>query len=84
MEASYHRKIFSSDLIHFSKHHDKRTLPKTLELKHRSAKIGTPIYRPPELWSMMGEIHTQAVDLWGVGCVIYALLVGQDPFEDNQ
>lgn len=55
-------------------------------MKLESTKIGTPMYRPPEFCSMQmqGEIYTQAVDLWGLGCIMYALLVGSDPFPENR
>ena len=49
-------------------------------LKLSSNRIGTPLYRAPELWTMLGT-YTKAVDLWGIGCVVYALAVGQDAFK---
>lgn len=54
-----------------------------LILENKSTRIGTPCFRAPELWGMTELFITEAVDLWGVGCVIYALLVGKDPFTND-
>lgn len=47
----------------------------------QSTRVGTPMYRPPEFMRLVGALYTQAVDLWGLGCVIYTLLTGDDPFD---
>ncbi len=39
---------------------------------------GTPLYMSPEVLAGLG--HNYAVDLWGLGVVLYALLVGITPF----
>lgn len=49
----------------------------------RSTKVGTPLYRPPEFQNLLGTVYTTAVDMWGLGCVIYSLLTGEDPFESK-
>jgi serine/threonine protein kinase len=54
-----------------------------LSFENKSLKIGTPCFRAPELWGMVEHYITEAVDLWGVGCVVYALLVGKDPFNGD-
>lgn len=48
-----------------------------------SIKIGTPLYRAPELWKLNSS-HSCAVDLWGLGCIMYVLMTGEKPFEDSE
>lgn len=55
-----------------------------LILHNQSTRIGTPIYRAPEICSMRYEYYTQAIDLWGIGCTIYLLLVGKNAFNDTE
>lgn len=43
--------------------------------------LGTPLYLPPEL--ARGEAATPASDFYSVGAVLYHLVVGRPPFEDN-
>ncbi|XP_054712021.1 serine/threonine-protein kinase PLK1-like [Uloborus diversus] len=40
---------------------------------------GTPNYIAPEVLNMQG--HSFAADVWAMGCIMYAMLVGQPPFE---
>ena len=40
---------------------------------------GTPNYIAPEILNETG--HSFEVDIWAVGIVIYALLIGKPPFE---
>merc|ERR1740128_299442 len=42
---------------------------------------GTPNYISPEVLNKEG--HGFAADVWALGCVMYALLVGQPPFETS-
>ena len=44
-------------------------------LEHR----GTPSYLAPELWREEG-LHSFATDFWALGCVLYELRRGQEPF----
>lgn len=46
--------------------------------KHNTL-CGTPNFMPPEVVSR--TTHGIQVDVWGVGCILYAMLVGQPPFE---
>ncbi|CAG0916696.1 unnamed protein product [Notodromas monacha] len=40
---------------------------------------GTPNYIAPEVLGKMG--HSYQADIWAIGCIMYAMLVGQPPFE---
>ncbi|XP_069993490.1 serine/threonine-protein kinase PLK1-like [Penaeus vannamei] len=40
---------------------------------------GTPNYIAPEVLNKLG--HSYEADIWAMGCIMYALLVGQPPFE---
>ncbi|XP_042907236.1 serine/threonine-protein kinase PLK1 [Parasteatoda tepidariorum] len=42
---------------------------------------GTPNYIAPEVLNMQG--HSFAADVWAMGCIMYAMLVGQPPFETS-
>ena len=55
-----------------------------LAVENNATKVGTPCYRAPELWSMASDKITQAVDCWGVGCILYTLLLGKAPFTDEE
>lgn len=52
-----------------------------MEMTLSSSRIGTPLYRPPEFCGLLSNTYTEAVDMWGVGCVLYLLMVGKDPFD---
>lgn len=43
---------------------------------------GTPEYLAPEL--VLSKGHTSSVDYWALGCLIYELLVGNTPFQDDE
>ena len=43
---------------------------------------GTPEYLAPEL--VLSKGHSRAVDFWALGCLIYELLVGATPFQDDE
>ena len=40
---------------------------------------GTPNYIAPEMLAKNG--HSYEVDIWAIGCILFALLVGKPPFE---
>ena len=52
--------------------------------ERRKSVCGTPNYLAPEmLETKKWEGHNFGVDVWGFGIVIYVLLVGQAPFQDE-
>lgn len=54
-----------------------------LRLELTTSRVGTSIYRPPEFSAPLGQYYTQAVDLWGLGCVVLHLLSGEAPLRKN-
>lgn len=47
----------------------------------RSTLCGTLDYLPPEM--VEGRAHTENVDVWSLGILLYELIVGNPPFEEN-
>lgn len=45
-------------------------------------KTGTPLYSAPELHTAFR--YTEAIDIWGVGIVLYLLLSGEVPFTEKK
>lgn len=45
----------------------------------KTTVCGTPNYISPEVLQKKG--HSYEVDIWAIGCIVYALLVGRPPFE---
>lgn len=48
----------------------------------RHAKCGTPDYVAPEVLAD-GVGHSHEVDVWAVGCMLYAMLYGKPPFQTS-
>mmetsp|Transcript_13139 Transcript_13139/g.9196 ORF Transcript_13139/g.9196 Transcript_13139/m.9196 type:complete len:95 (-) Transcript_13139:90-374(-) len=42
-------------------------------------KVGTPIYTAPEMHNF-GGFYTEAIDVWGIGIIMYLILTGNLPF----
>lgn len=58
------------------------TLPGGTETTAKKFTVcGTPNYIAPEVLNMQG--HGFAADVWAMGCIMYAMLVGQPPFETS-
>src|SRR5262249_47276365 len=51
------------------------------ELTHPGAIVGTPAYMAPE--QVEGRAIDHRADLFGLGCVLYALCTGKSPFQGN-
>src|SRR5271169_4899345 len=53
-----------------------------LELQDTAAEHSTMPYRAPELFDVKTESTiTEKVDVWSLGCTLFALLYGYSPFE---
>ena len=44
-------------------------------------KTGTPVYTAPELHSSYR--YSENVDMWGVGTILYMMLIGEPPFTEK-
>ena len=51
------------------------------EISHSRTICGTPNYISPEVLNKEG--HGAPADVWALGCVMFALMVGQPPFETS-
>lgn len=75
---------------------DVKSKQQALVLEEEAAKKTSPAFRPPELtsvpydsWTLHGRTTrtteniqiTEKVDIWSLGCVMYALAFGLSPFE---
>jgi len=58
------------------------TRQEALELQDLAAEQSTMPYRAPELFDVKtGSTITEKVDVWSLGCTLFALLYGHSPFE---
>ena len=53
---------------------------KLTDTEKSNSFAGTPYWMAPEVIEMSGQV-TSACDIWSLGCILYALLVGKPPFE---
>src|SRR5580693_9504688 len=60
-----------------------RTTDASTGLTGTGTFIGTPAYMSPEQW-VDGKSVDKRSDLYSLGCVLYALLVGQPPFHSGE
>ena len=52
--------------------------------KTRAAYVGTPDYIPPEVIKQESKTeYRKAIDWWAVGCIIYEMIFGINPFNDS-
>ena len=52
-----------------------------MRFKMFSPRVGTPIYRAPEILQR-GQMYSESVDVWAAGCCVYFMLVGHPPFQE--
>lgn len=53
-----------------------------LQVQDQAAEHSTMPYRAPELFDVKtGSVIDTKVDIWSLGCTLYACLVGKSPFE---
>jgi len=53
-----------------------------LQVQDTAAEHSTMPYRAPELFDVKtGSVIDTKVDIWSMGCMLYACLVGKSPFE---
>jgi len=46
-------------------------------------RTSTPLYRSPELFSIDSDFSCgPAIDIWSMGCILYALMYNKSPFDD--
>lgn len=61
------------------------TRQQALELQDFAAEHCTLPYRAPELFNIkIGSFFDEKVDLWSLGCTIYALMYSKSPFEKQE
>jgi serine/threonine protein kinase len=51
--------------------------------KSEVTRAGSLFYMAPEVLSKKNLIASPAMDIWSVGCILYALVVGTLPFQDK-
>jgi serine/threonine protein kinase len=54
----------------------------TQETGSFKSQCGSPAYCAPEM--IMGRPYTKSADLWSAGVLLYALVIGELPFQDSQ
>ena len=55
-----------------------------LQVQDTAAEHSTMPYRAPELFDVKtGSVVDTKVDIWSLGCTLYACLVGKSPFESR-
>lgn len=58
------------------------TRKEALLLEDEASVVCSAPYRPPELTSVEpGAVIDERVDVWALGCTLYAMAFGHSPFE---
>ena len=73
-------------LIDFGSCGNSRTMissrAQALEMQEDAERNCTAPYRSPELWDVPSEcVIDEKIDIWSLGCTMYACLFGKSPFE---
>lgn len=51
--------------------------------KSEVTRAGSLMYMSPEVLSKKNLAASPAIDIWSVGCILYALIIGHLPFQDK-
>eukprot|EP00330_Aristerostoma_sp_ATCC50986_P012139 CAMPEP_0114596692 /NCGR_PEP_ID=MMETSP0125-20121206/18827_1 /TAXON_ID=485358 ORGANISM="Aristerostoma sp., Strain ATCC 50986" /NCGR_SAMPLE_ID=MMETSP0125 /ASSEMBLY_ACC=CAM_ASM_000245 /LENGTH=124 /DNA_ID=CAMNT_0001800207 /DNA_START=1025 /DNA_END=1395 /DNA_ORIENTATION=+ len=60
----------------------KRQISKGHEMKQMKRIVGTPDYMAPEIIKLE-DCSNKAIDFWSLGVILYEMLVGIPPFNDE-
>ncbi len=52
--------------------------------KSEITKAGSINYLPPEIFKQKNVVASPALDIWAIGCILFALVTGYLPFNDKQ
>ncbi len=52
--------------------------------KSEITKAGSINYLPPEIFKNKNVGASPALDIWAIGCILFALVTGNLPFNDKQ
>lgn len=73
-------RIIDFNVAKFEEKHDHYSCLDKNNYKMREI-TGTLKYSAPEIYK--GEEYSEVIDSWSMGCILYKLVTGSDPFEAN-